>query len=637
MLHINDLVYRIEGRPLFDGATIAISEGQKVGLVGPNGAGKSTLLRLIRGEISPDAGSVELRPGARMASVAQEAPGGPDSAVEHVLGADVERARLLTRLAEAEATHDGMAQAEIHARLAEIGAHAAPARAARILSGLGFDEAMQTAACSSFSGGWRMRIALARTLFANADILLLHEPTNHLDLEATIWLESHLAAWPGTLVVVSHDRDLLNAVTDRIAHVEGGRLVSYRGNFDQFLRQRAERREHAAKSAQRVEAERKKLQAFIDRFRAKATKAAQAQSRVKALERLGSADAPPPAYEVAFSFPSPETLAPPLIAIDDVTLGYGDAPPVLKGINLRIDQDDRIALLGANGNGKSTLMKLLAGRLEPRAGRMVRPSKLRIGYFAQHQADELIPGETAFQHMRRVMADQHESKVRAHLGRFGLTQARGDTPVEQLSGGEKARLLFALVTRDAPHLLLLDEPTNHLDIEARDALIEAVNDYSGAVVFIAHDRRMVELAAERLWLVADGRCRPYEGDLDDYRRLLLETARATPDRGGVAGDADARATRRDQRRAAAERREKLKPLKDVVRKAEAEVEKLTRERDRLAAILADPKLYDGPQAKVAEATRAKGKVDADLEAAEERWLAAAEAYETAEAEALADA
>ncbi|GGB58089.1 glycosyl transferase family 1 [Tistrella bauzanensis] len=637
MLHINDLVYRIEGRPLFEGATLAISEGQKLGLVGPNGAGKSTLLRLIRGEISPDAGSIVLRPGARMASVAQEAPGGADSAVEHVLGALPERSELLARLVVAEEAHDGMAQAEIHARLAEIGAHAEPSRAARILSGLGFNEAMQAAACSSFSGGWRMRIALARTLFANADVLLLDEPTNHLDLEATMWLESHLATYPGTLIVVSHDRDLLNAVTDRIAHVDGGKLVAYRGNFDQFLRQRAERREHAAKAVVRVEAERKKLQAFIDRFRAKATKAAQAQSRVKALERLGSADAPPRAYEVAFSFPSPETLAPPLLAIDDVTLGYGDAPPVLRGINLRIDQDDRIALLGANGNGKSTLMKLLAGRLEPRHGRMVRPSKLRIGYFAQHQTDELIAGDTAFQHMKRVMPGVHDAKVRAQLGRFGLAQARGDTAVEQLSGGEKARLLFALVTRDAPHLLLLDEPTNHLDIEARDALIEAVNEYTGAVVFIAHDRRMVELAAERLWLVADGRCKPYEGDLDDYRKLLLETARVAPDRGGAATDAEAKANKRDQRRAAAERREKLKPLKNLISKAENEVERLTRERDRLAALLADPTFYDGPPADVARATREKGQVDSKLAAAEERWLAALDTYERAESDAMADA
>ncbi len=624
MLHVNDLVFRYGGRVLFDGATVHVAAGQKVGLVGRNGAGKSTLFKLITGELHPDGGEATVRPRARLGVVAQEAPAGEASLVECVLAADGERATLL---AEAETAADPHRIADIHERLAAIDAHGAPARAAAILAGLGFDAEAQARPVSSYSGGWRMRVALAAALFARPDLLLLDEPTNHLDLEATLWLQSYLATWPGTLLVISHDRELLNEVAGRIIHLDGGRLVAYGGNYDAFERIRRDKMELAAKAQAKQLEQRRKIQAFIDRFRAKATKAAQAQSRVKMLERLGPVVPVIEERSIAFEFPDPEPLSPPILAVEDGTAGY-DGRTVLRGLNLRVDMDDRIALLGANGNGKSTLAKLLSGRLAPMGGRLARPPKLKIGYFAQHQTEELTPGRTAFDHMAAVMKDAPEAKVRAHLGRFGFEQERADVKVDNLSGGEKARLLFALMSRDAPHLMVLDEPTNHLDIDAREALVAALNAYEGAVVLVSHDPHLIELVADRLWLVADGKVRAFDGDLADYRRFLLERAREAR-REGRDAERGAAPSRKDERRAAADLRAQLAPLRRKAQQAEKLLEKLLADKAGLEGQLADPALYRGPAEAVTRLRRQLAETERAVADAEAAWLAAHEELEAA--------
>ncbi|MFD2233317.1 ABC-F family ATP-binding cassette domain-containing protein [Phaeospirillum tilakii] len=625
MLHITDLTFRYGGRALFEQAELHIAPGQRVGLVGRNGTGKSTLFKLIAGDLHADGGEILLRPRARLGRLAQEAPDGPASLIECVLAADTERAALL---AEADTATDGHRIAEIHERLAAIDAHSAPARAASILSGLGFSAEAQTRPVSDFSGGWRMRVALAAALFSNPDLLLLDEPTNHLDLEATLWLQSHLAAWPGTLLVISHDRELLNEVANRIVHLDGARLVAYGGNYDQFEATRRARMELQAKAFTKQMEQRRKIQSFIDRFRAKATKASQAQSRIKMLERMETVMPVVEDRPVSFDFPDPESLSPPILAIEGGTAGY-DGRAVLRGLDLRIDGDDRIALLGANGNGKSTLAKILSGRLDLMSGSLRRPPKLRIGYFAQHQTEELRPERTPYHHMAALMADAPEAKVRAQLGRFGFEQERADVPVANLSGGEKSRLLFALMSRDAPHLMILDEPTNHLDLDAREALVAALNAYDGAVVLISHDPRLIELAADRLWLVDGGKVAAFDGDLDAYRRLLLERARearreARPERDGAAPD------RKADRRAAAQNRAQLAPLRKAVQAAERAVETLARDKAALAAQLADPALYQGPAARLTELQRRDAEITRQLEQAEAAWFEAQEAWEAAQ-------
>ncbi len=647
MLQITDLTYRIAGRTLLEGASASIPTGHKAGLVGPNGAGKSTLLKLLTGMLSADGGEVGMPSGARVGSVAQEAPGGAISLLDAVLAADTERAALLK---EAEALEspdylessayagDPMRIAHVHQRLADIEAHRAPARAAEILAGLGFDEDAQSRACSEFSGGWRMRVALAAALFAGPDILLLDEPTNHLDLEATIWLEAYLKSYAGTLLLVSHDRDLLNAIPDMIIHLEQGKLVTYRGNFDQFRRQRSERQAHQAAALAKQAAERKHMEEFVARFRAKATKARQAQSRIKALARM---EVLAPVIEdrvVRFDFPGPAPLAPPLVTIEDANVGY-DGRAVLSGLNLRIDGDDRIALLGANGNGKSTLVKLLAGRLQPMAGQIAKSAKLKTGYFAQHQADEFDLGLTALEQAKRAMPGVTEEKVRAHLGRFGFSQERSGTKVGALSGGEKARLLFALMAKEAPNILLLDEPTNHLDVESREALVRALNDYEGAVILVTHDPALVELVADRLWLVDGGRVKPFDGDLDDYRKLLLEKRRSAK-RGGrqekapgerkALGQRKATADREATRQSAADRRAALAPLRRVVEAAERDMAILEREIAILDTKLADPTLYAGPATVVGELQVKRGKLGQRLATAEQKWLEATTALDEAD-------
>src|SRR5262249_20511072 len=529
MLGITDLTYRIGGRVLLDGATAALPAGARVGLVGRNGAGKTTLFRIIAGEISPERGQVDFPPRSRIGRLAQEAPDGSGSLLDVVLAADSERARLL---AQARTERDPLSIAEIQTRLADIGAHAAPAPAAAILAGLGFSHPEQQRPCAEFSGGWRMRVALAAALFAEPDLLLLDEPTNYLDLEATLWLKEHVARYPRSVILISHDRDLLDDAIDWILHLERGKLGLYRGGYTAFERQRRERQALDLKLAKKQDAERRRLTAFVDRFRAKATKARQAQSRLKLLAKLEPVAAVVAEEVRPIEIPAPaKPLSPPIIALDDVAVGYEPGRPVLRRLTLRIDDDDRIALLGANGNGKSTLAKLIAGRLAPTSGRMTRPQRLKVGYFAQHQLDELNAAESAYAHLRRVMPDALEAKVRAHAGAVGFPGALADTPTGELSGGEKARLLLGLATFSEPHLVVLDEPTNHLDIDSRSALIAAINAYPGAVVLVSHDRHLIEACADRLWLAANGQITPFDGDLDDYRQLVLcerGAARAEP-------------------------------------------------------------------------------------------------------------
>ncbi len=631
MLHVNELNYRVAGRLLLERASFAVDKGERAALVGRNGTGKTTLLKLISGELAADAGEISLPRGIRVGKVAQEAPAGPESLLDTVLAADQERVRLL---AEAETAHEPARIAEVHERLAAIRADSAPARAARILAGLGFDEAAQAGSCAALSGGWRMRVALAALLFSEPDLLLLDEPTNHLDLEATLWLEGFLKGYPGTLVLVSHDRDLLNRVPERILHLEARRITAYAGNYDRFERTR---REHLARQAAlnaKQQAERRHIQAFIDRFRYKASKARQAQSRIKALERMEPIAGVMEAQTVTFAFPAPKALPPPLVTLDGAAAGYAPGKPVLSGLDLRLDMDDRIALLGANGNGKSTFVRLLAGRLNPADGRLVRPSKLRVGYFAQDQAEELDLAATPLDHMARLMPDATPQKLRGQLGRFGFGQDKAEVAVGKLSGGEKARLLFALMSREAPQILLLDEPTNHLDVDARQALIQALNDYAGAVVLVSHDPHLIELIADRLWLVADGTVRPYDGDLEDYRKLLLEQRRAErragrADKTDKAGTTNVRASRKDKRRAAAEARNAVAHLRKAARDAEARLEKLARKKQALEAKLARPEVYDGPTAALRDLQLAHGALKQAIAEAEEAWLQAQAALEEA--------
>ncbi len=617
LLIISGVTIRLGGRLLLDNADLTVDPGRRIGLVGRNGAGKSTLLKAIAGDMPIDGGEIRLAARARMAQVKQEAPSGDASLLETVLEGDQERLALL---AEAE-TAEPHRLAEVHERLRAIGADAAPARAATILAGLGFDEAQQARPVSSFSGGWRMRVALATALFANPDLLLLDEPTNHLDLEATMWLEGWLARFPGAALVVSHDRGLLDRAVDSIAHLDRGKISLTPGGFDEFVRIRTERALQQNRAVERAAAERAHIQSFIDRFRAKASKARQAQARIKALARLPQIESVIEDSPTRFAFPEPARLSPPILALDRVSVGY-DGTPVLHGLSLSVDMDDRIALLGANGNGKSTFAKLLAGRLDPISGQVRRGQKLKVGYFAQHQTDELTLDETPVAHMARALPRATPPQLRSQLARFGLDADRASTRVGDLSGGEKARLLLALATRDAPQLLILDEPTNHLDIDAREALVKALADFSGAVLLITHDPHLVELVADRLWLVADGTVRNFDGDLDDYRALLAERARP-------AAKADA-GNKRDDRRERAEARAALAPLRKQAKDAEARLARLATERKTVERKLANPDLY--VPTRKSEVTAATARLAAIKKAeaeAELAWLVAEQALEEA--------
>jgi ATP-binding cassette subfamily F protein 3 len=621
MLRINGLTYHVGGRAIFEDASVSIPAGAKAGLVGRNGCGKTTLLRLIVGELQPDGGEVETPRRWHIATLPQEAPGGPERVIDHVLAADAERTALLAAV-DGDAADE--AAAEAHRRLAEIGAHAAPARAAEILAGLGFDHEAQQQPCAALAGGWRMRVALAAILFAEPDLLLLDEPTNHLDVEATVWLETFLERFPGTLIIVSHDRDLLDKVAERTVHIEAARITPFAGNYSTFERTLDENRRVRQKTNAAIAAERERMNAFVARFRAKATKARQAQSRLKAIEKLPTIEPVIEARPIEFQFPEPERLAPPLIAATGAAVGY-DGTPVLSKLDFTLDADDRIAILGANGNGKSTLLRLLAGRLDPLKGALRRSPKLRAGYFAQHQLEELSPDETAYQHLARLAPKELEPKLRAHLGRFGLPQDMADTPARQLSGGERTRLVLALICWSAPNILILDEPTNHLDIESRQALVRALNDFGGTVVLVTHDSFLIRLVADSLWVVGDGTCRPFDGDVDDYRRAVIE-ARRERRRDEVEPKTS---SRRDARREAAEARLALAPLRRAAADADVALARCAKEKADIEKRLADPKVYNGPPEALRDLLKSRGETEKRLAAAEAAWLAAHEALDAA--------
>ncbi len=610
MLKIDDIRFAIEGRPLFEGASVIIPDGHKVGFVGRNGTGKTTLFRLIRSELALEGGNISINRGVRIGGVAQEVPGSETSLLDTVLEADTERASLL---AEAETATEPGRIADIQMRLADIDAWSAEGRASSILKGLGFGQKDQAMPCSAFSGGWRMRVALAGVLFSAPDLLLLDEPTNYLDLEGALWLESYLAKYPHTVVTISHDRGLLNRAVTSILHLEDRKLTLYQGNYDTFAETRTARLAVAAAETRKQDARRAHLQSFVDRFRAKASKATQAQSRLKMIAKMKPITTPAEAALKKFTFPTPEELSPPIINLESASVGYGDTT-VLSKLSLRIDQDDRIALLGMNGEGKSTLSKLLSDKLVPMGGRVTRARKLRIGYFAQHQLDELHADETPLDHIKRIKPGETPAKLRARLAGFGIGAEQADTIAGKLSGGQKARLSLLLATIHAPHLLILDEPTNHLDMESREALIEALAAYTGAVILVSHDMHLLSHVADGLWLVKDGRVAPYEDDLEAYRRMLLDTPAP---KGEKQKPAKKKASRHD-----------VAELRQTAASAEARVEKLNKIRTKLAARLADPRMYDDARKSEAEdLQKTFAEVETGLERAEALWMRALERLE----------
>ncbi|QAY96804.1 glycosyl transferase family 1 [Methylovirgula ligni] len=610
MLHLNELTFRLGPRVLFDKATAALPERAHIGFVGRNGAGKTTLFNMIAGDLSPDSGTISVPRQMKLGRVEQEAPGGPTSLLDFVLSADIERAALLT---EAETASDPHRIADIQTRLADIGAHAAPSRAAHILAGLGFDHEAQGRPLSEFSGGWRMRVALAAVLFSAPDLLLLDEPTNYLDLEGTLWLIDYLAHYPATILVISHDRDLLDAVADHILHLDQAKLTLWRGNYASFERQRREQQAVQTKQKKKQDAQRAHLQAFVDRFRAKATKAKQAQARLKMLAKMEPIAAIVDGEVLPFHLPSPQKpLRPPILRMENAAAGYGSAP-VLQKLSLTIAEDDRIGLLGANGNGKSTFAKLVAGRLEAMSGTVTRSAKLDVGFFAQHQVDDLNEATTPYQCVAELMRGSPEAKIRARCAQIGFPNVKADTKVALLSGGEKARLLMGLATFNGPHLLILDEPTNHLDIDSRAALIEAINDYEGAVMLISHDRYLLDACADQLWVVGDGRVAPFDGTMDDYTRLVLSSRGATPVQ--TRGDrANGEAT------PPAPRAAKAAPLKKRIAAAEEKMAKLQDLLARVDAALGAPGAFAAKPEQVAQLARQRGDLERALAAVEEDWL-----------------
>jgi ATP-binding cassette subfamily F protein 3 len=620
VLILDTVSYSIAGRNLLDRGSLMVDPGRRIGLIGRNGAGKSTLLKLIAGELQPDGGTIRLGNRIRLGYVAQEAPGGDITPLEVVLKADTERTELLAAAEDSGIDPDRIA--EIHDRLLTIQADAAPARAAAILSGLGFSTAWQARAMSSFSGGWRMRVALAAVLFSAPDLLLLDEPTNHLDLEATLWLEQYLGKFPGAVLLVSHDRQLLDRAVEAIAHLDNGKITLTPGGFAEFIRIKTEKALQQGRAAEKAAEARAHMQSFVDRFRAKASKARQAQSRIKALERMPQIESVVEDKVTRFNFPEPNKLAPPMLSLDGVDIGY-DGKPVLSGVSLRIDMEDRIALLGTNGNGKSTLAKLLAGRLAPLRGRQFRTGNLRVGYFAQHQEEDLVMAETPYEHLSRALPKATPPQIRAQAARFGLDADRVNTKVSAMSGGEKARLLLALATRDAPHLLILDEPTNHLDIDARDALVKALAEFEGAVLLISHDPYLVDLVADRLLLVAGGKVTALEGDLASYSASITEGSASS-------GGGSRENSRKSNKQEKAEARSKTAPLRQAVKDAELRIAKLAAEKSLLEKKLADPGMYASSKSKdLAYINQRIATIRRETESAERDWLAAEAALEAA--------
>ena len=620
MLQINDLTFDAWGRRFFEKASVMIPAGAKVGVVGRNGVGKSTLFKLIKDQLESGGGEISLPKAARMGSVDQEHPATPVTLIDTVLAADVERARLTAELETADPEHLG----EIYARLIEIDADRAPSRAAEILTGLGFTQADLTRPMAEFSGGWRMRVALAAALFAEPDLLLLDEPTNYLDLEGALWLEARLKKYPHTALIISHDRELLNNSVGYILHLREGKLDLYTGGYDDFEHERSLKARQAESTKAKIEAKRAHMQAFVDRFRAKASKARQAQSRLKQLARLPIVEMTLEERVAPFTLPSPtKVLAPPLIRLEDATVGYG-GPPVLRKLNLRLDLDDRIGLLGVNGAGKSTFAKMIAGALETEHGKMHRDRRIKVGWFHQHQIEALDPTDTPLEIMRRELREASESQRRSKLAQFGLGFDKQETTVANLSGGERARLLLNLVAMQAPHLLILDEPTNHLDIDSRRALLDALNEYEGAVILITHDRGLMELVADRLWLAADGTIKPFDGDMDDYAKFVLDRAR-------VAARAPSQAVVEAPPPPAAPVAKPMPPgpLKRRLEAAEEVLARCTRTLEDLDAKLADTAIYAKDPAQAADLARKRDKAQAALDDAEAKWMQAAEAYEAA--------
>jgi ATP-binding cassette subfamily F protein 3 len=672
MLKIEDLTYRVGGRTLLDGASATVPDGHRIGLVGANGTGKTTLLRLITGDIPIDGGSIETGNRDSIGTVAQEEPDGSKTPLQTVIASHAELAELMYA---AENEPDRADIGEIHARLIDLDGHRAEARAARILAGLGFDEDMQNSTLDTFSGGWRMRIALASALFREPDILLLDEPTNHLDLEASLWLESYLSRYPRTLVIVSHDRAFLNRIPTAILHLNNGKLTLYSGGYDRFERTRAEQQAHQSALYAKQQEQRRHIQSFVDRFRYKASKARQAQSRLKMLERMEPIASVTDDPSIQFVLPKPDILPPPMITLEDVSAGYTPDKPILRKLNLRIDMDDRIGLLGANGNGKTTLLRLLSDRLKVASGSLRRSSKLEVGYFAQNQMEELNPDHTPVQELQALEPMVTDLKLRTHLGRFGFPKSKADTKIGKLSGGEKARVALAVICRRRPQLLLLDEPTNHLDIDSRQALIQALADYEGAVIVVSHDMHLIEATADRLLLVDAGSVTPFDGDVSDYRKFLLDQRREDSKKPSkatkkspdpiAAGLSDAAAEeksphgspetaiesksaapktspkpvqsvammeeRKSDRRNKADSRAKLAPLKKAAEGLEAQLEKLTRARADIDVKLADPALYNGSAEKLGDLTRMASDLDRAIAKTEDAWLQAQDALEQAKA------
>ena len=617
MLNINGITVRLGGRAILDGASAALPPKSRVGLIGRNGAGKSTLMKVMIGQLEPDLGEIEMPRGTRIGYIAQEAPSGTTTPIEQVLAADTERAELLV---EAETSQDPNRVGEIHERLIAIDAYTAPARAARILVGLGFDEEMQGRPLDSYSGGWKMRVALASLLFSEPDLLLLDEPSNHLDLEATLWLENFLKSYPAMMVVISHERDLLNNVVDTILHLEGGKVHLYTGGYDSFERQRAERVAQLAAAKAAQDTQRAKLSEYIAKNSARASTAKQAQSRQKMLAKMQPIASMAEDPTLSFEFPSPEELRPPLITLDMAAVGYAEKP-ILQRLNLRLDPDDRVALLGRNGNGKTTLARLLAAQLPTMDGEMNASGKMRVGYFTQYQVEELDGDDTPLEHMTRQMSGKTPGAVRAQLGRFGFSGVKATQKVGKLSGGERARLALALITRDAPHMLILDEPTNHLDVDAREALVQALNAYDGAVILVSHDRHMVELTADRLVLVDGGTAKEYAGSMEDYIAFVL-----AGDGGGEG--AKTKAVKKDdkpQLSAAAV------ALQKKAHEAEALVAKLTKQLNAVDRAIADPSAAEAwlSRMNAAELAKQHAQISKKLDAAEAVWFQVSESLETA--------
>lgn len=609
MLNLNDVTVRLGGRTIIDGASARLPPKGRIGLIGRNGAGKTTLVRTITGGIEADAGSIDMPRGARLGYIAQEAPAGDRTPFETVLAADTERAALMI---ESETCEDPDRLGDVYERLIAIDAYTAPSRAAQILVGLGFDEDMQQRSLDSFSGGWKMRVALASLLFSQPDLLLLDEPSNHLDLEAVMWLEDFLKSYPATILLVSHERDFLNNVVDHILHLGGGKLTLYPGGYDAFERQRAERQAQLASARAKQQAEREKLQDYVARNSARASTAKQAQARAKMLAKMQPIAELIDDPTLSFGFPDPEELRPPLVTLDMAAVGY-DAVPILRRLNLRLDPDDRLALLGRNGNGKTTLARLLAAQLPAMEGGMNSSGKMRVGYFTQYQVEELDRDETPLQHMTIAMKGASPGAVRAQLGRFGFAGQKATTQVGKLSGGERARLALALITRDAPHMLILDEPTNHLDVDAREALIQALNAYTGAVVIVSHDRHMIEMTADRLVLVDNGTARDFDGSVDDYIAMILGK------------EPPAKAEARAAEKKSGFDRDQLKALRQRAKAAENDLAKLTEQRDTVDRALADPTKATQP---VGDLMKRRNELDAAVEAAEAAWMEATEALET---------